>query len=1088
MADSKKIFGKEVPENLDPIVITLDNSGNDNLTVFESDDITADVLDKLGDHLSNLTREAGNDPAIKLGSEEITTVTARGNPAGLSDQAGGAESRYLDTFKSPSSEQATAAFEQASKSGLLPFSIRKGKTDDKTLKSGAEILEDVNTNREKSVLTQAVMDILETNNRYAQDAEYVDPHRHTEEDDSNVGHVILQKKLGEHAPRNFPTVAGDGTDVQFKIKKLKNLGLQILLEASGEYFVPDDTDDFASVVAAKAASTAPGLARLGVKIPINRFSAAEVASQVNPQFQKNSNFPDLAGPQRYSHGSYNNPLVPFNSISSTSSASAAILLTLTMSTLITALADVVNPGAAPVPNLTNLGSDITKDNKSAQTNLELRKTRMGSYLGTAGSKKEPNSLSFGSLFGSSKNFFLLQDTQNDYSDCVKKGSEIFFGSSPSLFGGLVGAFGAAVGVDTGEYRNVSQSPGYFNVLLRMLVKSTAETVGGAINSVVGLGAGILGETNPINAAAIGNGPMDIDRNIGLDNDPTSIFNALDSLRHSKILNFMDILAVIGDIAIITETTAKKTGFDSSIDAIDDTMDDTDIAEQRFPNPAALIKKDRLSSKTSARYASGMAWASNTIRSDYLSPITLNPTDPTGVVTRGLDGNPNFRVKANGGRISPQDVRAIEQELDACYMPFYFHDLRTNEIISFHAFIENVSDSFEADYTETEGYGRIGKVYTYKNTNRSIGCSFKVVSTNPEDFSEMWFKINKLVMLLYPQYTAGRSVSFTDASSGIQKKFIQPFSQLISNSPMIRLRLGDLFKTNYSELDMMRLFGFGGENFKITEKTAQAKESIATQEKWNSDTWALKERQKKYEFKVGDAFIFINDEAAGSRRAKSRILRPAKGKKKLPDIGSAPTVKITAVNKDAKEYTAQLASGEGDEFILNFAGAPVGKILPQTTLSVTPSGAGEEDQDANAEEFNKFFSPDGDHGNPIVKSFNSVAGQGLAGFIRRLSFDWSDARWETVGLNNRAPMWCKIDIDFTPVYDINPGLDSNGAIIGPPYNIGSLLGLMKNSRPAVEQAAVEAYNAKNKRAHVPVNSKTDKAEASEAAQEATKGLP
>ena len=76
---------------------------------------------------------------------------------------------------------------------------------------------------------------------------------------------------------------------------------------------------------------------------------------------------------------------------------------------------------------------------------------------------------------------------------------------------------------------------------------------------------------------------------------------------------------------------------------------------------------------------------------------------------------NVKSSLGTTRISQEDVAAMETELDAYYMPFYFHDLRTNEIIAFHAFLENVSDSFDVDYNESEGYGRIGKVYTYKNT-------------------------------------------------------------------------------------------------------------------------------------------------------------------------------------------------------------------------------------------------------------------------------------------------------------------------------------------------------------------------------------
>jgi len=56
---------------------------------------------------------------------------------------------------------------------------------------------------------------------------------------------------------------------------------------------------------------------------------------------------------------------------------------------------------------------------------------------------------------------------------------------------------------------------------------------------------------------------------------------------------------------------------------------------------------------------------------------------------------------------------------------------------------------------------------------------------------MWWKINKLLTLLYPQWSKGTRVF--DEGSG--NHFVQPFSQIIEASPMIRLRVGDIIKSN-----------------------------------------------------------------------------------------------------------------------------------------------------------------------------------------------------------------------------------------------------------------------------------------------------
>jgi hypothetical protein len=166
-----------------------------------------------------------------------------------------------------------------------------------------------------------------------------------------------------------------------------------------------------------------------------------------------------------------------------------------------------------------------------------------------------------------------------------------------------------------------------------------------------------------------------------------------------------------------------------------------------------------------------------------------------------------------GRIPIEVVNNIENRLDAEYVPFYFHDLRTNEIIGFHAFLESLSDSYSVAYNSTQAHGRADAVKNYTSTKRSLSFSFNVVSTSEDDFDEMWAKINKLVTLLYPQYTKGvlnvaQGLRFN--SPGPKRDFIfeQPFSQVVGGTPLIRLRIGDVVKSNYSRFNLSRLFGAG----------------------------------------------------------------------------------------------------------------------------------------------------------------------------------------------------------------------------------------------------------------------------------------
>jgi len=179
-----------------------------------------------------------------------------------------------------------------------------------------------------------------------------------------------------------------------------------------------------------------------------------------------------------------------------------------------------------------------------------------------------------------------------------------------------------------------------------------------------------------------------------------------------------------------------------------------------------------------------------------TPVPYGDNLRPGGNNRGVKGN----AAQSSIRYSREDVELIENELDAEYCPFYFHDLRTNEVISFHAFLNDLKDSYSVSYSESAGYGRIDKVKIYQDTTRSISLSWTLVSTSPDDFDSMWWSVNKLVSMLYPSFSPGKSVKAGD------KKFVMPFSQIPTASPVIRLRVGDVVRSNYSRFNLARIFG------------------------------------------------------------------------------------------------------------------------------------------------------------------------------------------------------------------------------------------------------------------------------------------
>lgn len=164
----------------------------------------------------------------------------------------------------------------------------------------------------------------------------------------------------------------------------------------------------------------------------------------------------------------------------------------------------------------------------------------------------------------------------------------------------------------------------------------------------------------------------------------------------------------------------------------------------------------------------------------------------------------FAIQTNNSprRLPQEFVKAVEAELNNEYMPFYMHDLRTNEIVAMHAFLDSISDSFSPEYNSATGYGRIDDVKHYVKTTRSINLTFLLYSMEEADFDLMWYQVNKIVSMVYPQWSRG----IPSSNKKLGEDFRFPFTQVPTASPLIRLRVGDIIKSNYSKENLKRLHG------------------------------------------------------------------------------------------------------------------------------------------------------------------------------------------------------------------------------------------------------------------------------------------
>ena len=373
----------------------------------------------------------------------------------------------------------------------------------------------------------------------------------------------------------------------------------------------------------------------------------------------------------------------------------------------------------------------------------------------------------------------------------------------------------------------------------------------------------------------------------------------------------------------------------------------------------------------------------------------------------------FQIK-EGGRFDPAQVQRIEDQLEAEHMPFYIQDLRTNEIISFHAFLTSLSDSYAADWSAQKGFGRIEAAQIYGGASRSISVNFLVVPMNKADFDDMYYKINKLTTLVYPQWSQGTMMQSGDST------YVQPFSQVPTASPLCRIRVGDLFTSNYSDVAMARMMGANTPNFNYVEPGAAALEALVSDEEDLSIDDQIK--QDRY-----PSLVLMEELAKISgwnsqQKAKLKadyLSQPSEYTANWNVSGNSVEVifpgilpfipgKKFSLESKTKDYFLQYSKVKGKPAGLNAFGVAQGGI-------------------------SSLFDR---QKNPIMKAFNSTMGRGIAVAITGIGLDWklNSAPWN-MEPGHKAPRMCEISLSLTPIHDITPGLDHEGVNRAPIYKVG-----------------------------------------------------
>tara|TARA_A100001011_G_scaffold262256_1_gene270760 strand:+ start:1546 stop:5109 length:3564 start_codon:yes stop_codon:yes gene_type:complete len=356
----------------------------------------------------------------------------------------------------------------------------------------------------------------------------------------------------------------------------------------------------------------------------------------------------------------------------------------------------------------------------------------------------------------------------------------------------------------------------------------------------------------------------------ISSDPISNFiSLLTQLRENSILQFMNVLATIGDIRL--QSTQGKQDIDESttlpldVDALEDRPSTRVMKGRKLRGFTKLERSTSQRSMPAAYLLPG-----NVIEATLKMGTAFSGQNPTkGMLGSGLADKTYIDRNLNQSfnKIPINVVKNLEDKLEGEYVPFYIHDLRTNEIVSFHAFLTKLTDTIAPKFDRKSGYGRLDDVQIYNTTTRTVDVGFVLHATSKEDFDEMWYKINKITTLLYPQWTQGTTLRSGNA------KFVQPFSQVLGASPIVRLRVGDVIKSNYSQFNLARIHGLGDNGMNlvpsldeetVTGQISEAKQSFSNSgigkwlEKWALETfYALAGSPIQYQSNLQGNANFVN---------------------------------------------------------------------------------------------------------------------------------------------------------------------------------------------------------------------------------------
>lgn len=771
-----------------------DGLGVDPGTGEELLDLANDAKGLLGDYLNYIVDNSSNEYKIKPGNE-LAATSNKGDDLVLADLQG-ASKVFVEQgteLKAKLNEYSNSGYFNSSGTDLntLIDKVNKNFNNHEKLKEiqGRDLDSygntTVNPQGEQNDIVQATQKIFLKNNRFANvddqnTSAFTAENKNIEDFESiqsNEGTLSPQKEFGDYKK----------DDYKVSINELKEIGASLLLKSSGyaSGLTPRDSGFVNDIVENLESINSSFITNQGFQKKLFSESRPKYASGF-PQDETGNSIRDGRGESigidpnarnSKTFGSTYNHEFTFNSKKYKKHRIEAAISLITLKnigkTFFNTFLNLLREKDRI--DLAGSGENFVKENPDSDPTVYM-----------LGESKKLASVKIDYRFRS-----IITNTQYPFGDCVDEGLKLILGRDYDETPKVI------------KNKTLAESPGFWLAVARSVLKSYNETYDRHQLLFVATAESIEG---------------------------ADLFNFYrDLLSSNSIVRFFNAMAVIGDIHLRSNNGLKEGNAGNPRD-VDKITDNRAIHKSR--------KKFGLNKNE-------LSWNQDETPSMFILPANiiraaskLNNTVYGESPVRGMFGSKLVKSTYTGidvdgsyNRIPNEVVKILEDRLDSEYVPFYIQDLRTNEIVSFHAFLSQLTDTISPTFNGVTGYGRLDPVQIYQSTTRSLQVGFTLFATNREDFDAMWYKINKITTLLYPQWSPGTLVS---NDSDKQSKFYQPFSQVIGASPIVRLRVGDVIKSNYSRFGLARLFGIGDNNVspKSADEYSERTRGFVTGDKYN----------------------------------------------------------------------------------------------------------------------------------------------------------------------------------------------------------------------------------------------------------------